>query len=237
MRIEPFGQSAVLISFEKEINLNVHNQVLQLYNKCKSKDLYTFFIPAYNSLTLGIDLNKISLSDAIQKTGQFAEDEDISHPLTSFRRLTIPVCYENSFATDMQEIQNTTQMEVNEIIRIHSSQYYRVFMLGFVAGFAYMGKLSESLKVSRKSSPEKYVPAGAVGIAGLQTGIYPIDAPGGWQIIGSTPIKTFNPTEETPHLLSPGDEVSFRPISEDEFKLIEIKQETGIYEPEFKYDA
>lgn len=237
MRIEAYGQSAILVSFEKKIDLKVHNKVLQLYERCKAAPEFTFFIPAYHTLTLGIDLNQITLSDALQKMQEWVNQKDLSTPLEQFRKVTIPICYSPTYATDLNAVEQITQMSFNRIIEEHLAHSYRVFMLGFVAGFAYMGKLPDCLNVSRKSTPEKQVPAGAVGIAGLQTGIYPVNAPGGWQIIGRTPVRIFDASRDTPNLLTTGDEVSFRAISEDEFRLIEIKQETGIYEPEFQHNA
>ncbi len=237
MKIEPFGQSAVLISFENEIDRAVHNKVIHLYERCKRHPEFTFLIPAYQSLTLGVDLNAIDLTNALQFIQQLAQEEDLSQTLRHVRKITLPVCYAPAFATDMPQVEALTQMDFKDIIQEHQTHSYRVFMLGFVAGFAYLGKLPQVLQVARKATPEKRVLAGSIGLAGLQTGIYPVDAPGGWQIIGRTPVSIFDASKDNPNFLRTGDEVSFRAISEDEFRLIEIKQEAGIYEPELEKDA
>ena len=136
------------------------------------------------------------------------------------------------FAPDLDDVARFSNLSRAEIIKLHTAKTYRVFMLGFIAGFAYMGTLPDQLNSTRKASPRLKVPAGSVGLAGLQTGIYPTEAPGGWQIIGRTPLDIFDPQRDQPTLLLPGDQVSFRPIVQDEFQIIRLKIETGIFEME-----
>ena len=143
--------------------------------------------------------------------------------------LTIPVCYETPFDLDTKEVEEITGLTKKEIITTHTGHTYQVFMLGFLAGFAYMGENDQRLHCPRKMNPRKEVPQGAVGLAGVQTGIYPVQAPGGWQIIGRTPVPLFNPSSSQPAQLKPGLKVRFRAISLDEFKLIELKLSENLY--------
>jgi inhibitor of KinA len=139
------------------------------------------------------------------------EDDELS------RVVTIPVCYEKEFAPDIEYLAKEKNIPVEEVIRIHISKQYRIYMLGFLPGFPYMGEVDDRIVVPRKPQPVT-VAAGSVGIAGKQTGIYPLVSPGGWQIIGRTPLKIFDAEKEAPTLLRAGDTVQFISISKDEFE-------------------
>jgi inhibitor of KinA len=129
----------------------------------------------------------------------------------------IAVCYGGAFGPDLSEVASLHGMSVEEVIRLHSQPLYLVYMIGFTPGFPYLGGLDERLRTPRKAEPRKKVPAGSVGIADQQTGIYPIESPGGWQILGRTPIRLFDPASEAPFFLQAGDFVRFVPITEEEF--------------------
>jgi inhibitor of KinA len=124
----------------------------------------------------------------------------------------IPVCYHPSVAPDIESLAQTHQLSIQEVIQLHSETTYRVYMNGFLPGFAYMGIVHEQIATPRLSIPRKSVPAGSVGIAGQQTGIYPLASPGGWQIIGRTPVELIDPRSDKPCLLEPGNRVRFVPI-------------------------
>jgi inhibitor of KinA len=132
--------------------------------------------------------------------------------------ITIPVCYEKEFALDIEEIATVKNISINELIEIYTSKIYHVYMMGFLPGFAYMGEVDEKLEMPRKQQPRQTVEAGSVGIAGRQTGIYPLASPGGWQIIGRTPLKLFDAEKKEPTLLKAGDKAKFISISKDEFE-------------------
>jgi inhibitor of KinA len=123
-----------------------------------------------------------------------------------------------SLAPDIISLAETHELSVEEVISLHTAKIYRVYMIGFLPGFAYMGSVDEKLTTPRRMQPRTIVPAGSVGIAGEQTGIYPFDSPGGWQLIGQTPLQMFDATGATPCYLHPGDEVQFHAISIEEFK-------------------
>ena len=132
--------------------------------------------------------------------------------------IEIPICYDQKFALDLDEMMNYVGLSAEQVIELHSSVDYRVSCLGFTPGFPYLSGLPAELIMPRRPIPRKGVPAGSVGIGGKQTGIYPTTSPGGWNVIGRTPIKLFTPAKNPPALLWPGDTVRFRPISRREFE-------------------
>jgi inhibitor of KinA len=134
------------------------------------------------------------------------------------RLIHIPVCYDRSLGIDLKEIATKKNITTDKIVELHSDATYRVYMIGFLPGFAYMGKVDEKIATSRKEVPRKNVAAGSVGIANFQTGIYPLNSPGGWNIIGQTPMNIFNKEYNDPCVLQPGDTVKFEPISLEEFE-------------------
>ena len=231
MRIQPFGDSSLLVSFEKEISTTTNQKVISLFKAIELKEGVAFLIPAYNSLTVGINQQIWSLHEATIFLREIAGTLEKQEPIKG-KKYIIPVCYEEAFALDLGDITKALGITRSKIIELHTSKTYRVFMLGFVAGFAYMGTLDAKLESPRKANPRLSVPTGSVGLAGLQTGIYPTEAPGGWQIIGRTPLVIFSPERASPTLLNAGDEVRFRAISSDEYRIIKLKIETGIFEME-----
>lgn len=226
----PYGDSALLINLDQRIDELVNAQVISLDEAISHLPEVNYTIPAYCSLTVGfnpelIDFN--TLKELIvtlnlkQVTG--SEAKETYH---------IPVCYDGAYAPDMEPVMEFTGLSKEEIITKHTEVPFRVFMIGFVAGFAYLGSLPKALYCPRRTDPRKLVHEGAVGLAGYQTGIYPTDAPGGWQLIGKTPVPTFRPKEEVPVLLKPGDYVQFKSIGEEEYASIEAEIKSGIYQPE-----
>ena len=135
----------------------------------------------------------------------------------------IPVCYGNEYGPDIEHVAEANKMSVNEVIDIHSKGKYLVYMIGFAPGFPYLGGMSEKIATPRRNTPRTVVPKGSVGIAGMQTGVYPIETPGGWQIIGRTPLKLFDAESKEKTLLKCGDIIKFYPISCDEYLKIKEK--------------
>jgi inhibitor of KinA len=135
----------------------------------------------------------------------------------------LPVCYDEIFAPDLRQIANNRNIDAEDVINIHLSRVYRVYMMGFLPGFAYMGDVDERIQLPRKPQPETVV-AGSVGIANAQTGIYPLDSPGGWQIIGRTPVRLFNPQAVQPVKLKAGEFIRFHRITTSEFEEISNSQ-------------
>jgi inhibitor of KinA len=129
----------------------------------------------------------------------------------------IPVCYGGDLGPDLASVASFAGMQEDDVVSAHAATTYRVFMLGFVPGFAYLGIVDERIAMPRHSTPRVRVPLGSVGIAGVQTGVYPAETPGGWQLIGRTPVKPFEPSRENPFLMKAGDSVQFYPIDRNEY--------------------
>lgn len=139
---------------------------------------------------------------------------------TVARPVEIPVCYDSEFALDIDRVAEQAQISASEVVDLHSGSEYRVACIGFVPGFPFLAGLPKKLATPRRETPRKEIPAGSVGIGGAQTGIYPLRSPGGWNLIGRTPLKLFDPTKDPPTLLCPGDRVRFRAITREEFKSL-----------------
>lgn len=226
-RIFPLGDNALTIEFGSEISAELNNRVLKLAQFFDEKPFAGFLesVPTYASLTIFYDLVKVRKSypeftNAYGAVKSFAENalgnlREISK--TDSRIIEIPVCFDEEFAPDLAFVAAHNNLSTEKVIEIFLGKTYRVFMLGFLPGFSYMGKLNARIAVPRKLSPRLQVPAGSVGIAGRQTGIYSLESPGGWQIIGRTPLKTFTPEAENSVLLRVGDSIKFDEISKKVF--------------------
>ena len=223
MNFQRFGDSAMLINFEQKIDVEINNLVIQLAEKIRDASIsgIRFCTPAYCSITIGFDPKTIIYEDLCEKIKKIETLIFTKKNNQTQRILNIPVCYKSPYSIDLQELIEIVSLSKSEIIRLHTTTIFRVFMLGFLPGFPYMGILPDSLICQRKKIPRLRVPAQSVGLAGKQTGIYPSEAPGGWQIIGRTPIKVFDPIQENPFLFQAGDLVKFHAISEISFQKIE----------------
>ena len=181
----------------------------------------TDLIPAYSSLTICYDVLMVHQPDqtAFETVAKMVEalPEATISVNEQGRHFNIPVCYEAPFAPDLAEVSHKLGIDAATLINLHKATTYRVFMLGFLPGFAYMGETDPRIAHPRHAV-SKGVAGGAIGIAGTQTAIYPFDCSGGWQIIGRTPMRVFDKDSEQPVLLQPGDTVSFYSILEDEYK-------------------
>lgn len=176
--------------------------------------------PGYNSILVSFD-PLISNHSELEKfiRGLLQQNEDIH---IQNRIVEIPTCYGGEFGSDLDEVSHRCGLAANDVIRLHSSAEYIVYFLGFSPGFPYLGGLPPELSVPRLSVPRTRVPTGSVAIAGKQAGVYPVSSPGGWRIIGRTPLKLFEPSKEPPTLLQIGDYVKFVPITETEFQNMSI---------------
>ena len=172
--------------------------------------------PAYASVLIKFDplmSNHAEIESALRKSLGHFDDVKLPPP----RLKGIPVCYGGDFGPDLQEVAFLRGISAEEVIRLHTSAAYTVYFLGFVPGFAYLGGLPEKLATARLSTPRKQVPAGSVAIGGNQTGVYPTATPGGWRLIGKTPLKLFDPASAHSSFFEIGDQVRFIPILAEEF--------------------
>jgi len=216
MKFKPAGDSALVIIFgdriDEKINKKVH-AVASAIEKA-SPDWLVEVVPTYTSVYVYYDPLKLSYRNILDAIKPFLSVE----PKEERPRIVeIPTAYGGEFGPDIEFVAKHNGLTVEEVIEIHSKPLYRVYMLGFTPGFAYLGGMNERIATPRLEKPRLKVPAGSVGIAGKQTGIYPIESPGGWRLIGRTPLRLFTPEKNPPTLLQPGDYVRFVPISEEEF--------------------
>jgi inhibitor of KinA len=220
------SERAAVIDLGNSISETLNNKVLAMYEWLQRhpfeglKDV----VAAYSSLTILYDPYLVHQQSPVSTTFEFvkqklaeawtATDNDEEVAATN---ISIPVCYDPVFGHDLKVVAAAKNMSPEELVQLHCSTVYRVYMLGFLPGFAYMGRVHERLVMPRRSVPREHVEAGSVGIAGWQTGIYPLESPGGWQIIGRTPVKLFNARHDPPVVLAAGDTVSFYSISLEEY--------------------
>lgn len=203
----PFGDSALLVKFGDEIDLSINQRVhaLDALLRASKKIGFIESVPAYATLLVNYDpliLTYAQISDWVNTEMDWAEENVFRKP----RRIEVPVRYGGD---DLNFVAAHHHINAHEVINIHASRDYTVYMMGFTPGFAYMGKLDDAIATPRLETPRTRVDAGSVGIVGAQTGIYPIASPGGWRIIGRTSMRLFDLTADSPFLFSPGDLVRF----------------------------
>ena len=228
-KIYALGDSAITVELGNTIDLATHEKVIALYNAALTNPISGVhdIIPAYCTVTWAYDIVALRKNYPITSAYQFmrTEIEKIYHQSDSQnvsanritnqppnRRIEIPVQYYTDGSFDLQNLAQQRAMSVETFISIHTEKTYRVYLLGFLLGFAYMGSVDERIAAPRLAQPRQIIPAGSVGIAGEQTGIYPVSSPGGWNIIGRTDVKLFDTKKENPILLNVGDTIKFIPL-------------------------
>ena len=223
----PFGDKALRVEFGNAISPEINARVHALHDAISNAQLSGVCecVPAYRSLTVTYDPEKEGYDDLVSKVKNLEEASGARASERKTRRIAIPVVYGGDFGPDLENVSRYHNLKETEVTEIHSQNEYLVYMIGFIAGFPYLGKLPEEIVTPRLETPRLRVPQGSVGIAEDQTGIYPKQAPGGWQIIGRTPMKLFDPAWQPPALLQPGDYVRFKPISSGEFWQIKSSEE------------
>jgi KipI family sensor histidine kinase inhibitor len=217
--ILPLGEGAWTVTLGDRVDARIHRQVISLVERIVDAGLpdVVEIVPAYAAVTVFFDPGSTDAEDLRKALATLAA-RPTSHPAvhpssnqpSSARLVTIPVRYDGP---DLAGVSTETGLPRDEVIRRHSAPEYRVYLLGFAPGFAYLGNLDPSLVLPRRATPRTRVPAGAVAIAGAQTAVYPLATPGGWHLIGSTSLLMFDPAREPAALLAAGDRVRFEPLS------------------------
>jgi KipI family sensor histidine kinase inhibitor len=219
LRFHPASDQSLLVYFGNRITLQAHERVAKLLRLLESEPVSGVrnLHPAYCSLLVKFDALRLDHArlEAIL-CGYLDRLAQVELPPA--RELEIPVCYGGQFGEDLDEVAALRGMSPARVIELHMSVTYLVYFLGFVPGFAYLGELPDALATARLAVPRKRVPPGSVGIAGNQTGVYPVATPGGWRLIGRTPVAMFRPDRIEMSVLSLGDRVRFVPISSDRFE-------------------
>lgn len=226
--LQVVSENAIIVEFGKEITETTLQDIQSVTSSIENHSFpwIVEFVPAFTTITIYFDPFKIwqLAPDSKQLPSQYALEQlelflstiqtiKISEP----RKITIPVCYGGELGPDLEFVAKHNNISTDKVINIHANGEYIVYMVGFAPGFPYLGGLSEKIFTPRKKTPRLLIPEGSVGIAGGQTGVYPIDSPGGWQIIGQTPLKLFRPDQQIPSLLKMGDRIHFMPISLKDF--------------------
>jgi len=214
------GEQGLVVEFGNAIDPAVNARVHRLARALAARGLEGVIetVPTYRSLLVLFDplaLPRERLASEVEGLLAFPAGEEASG--AGGNTVELPVLYGGEFGPDLAFVARHNGLSAEEVIAIHSSCDYLVYMLGFTPGFPYLGGMSSRLAAPRLSSPRGKVPSGSVGIAGSQTGVYPVESPGGWQLIGRTPLRLFDLEADRPFLLAPGDVVRFRPVAEEEY--------------------
>jgi KipI family sensor histidine kinase inhibitor len=213
--IDPVGDASLLVSFGAGLDVATHARVIHTAAAIRHQAVpgVRDVVPAFDSLAVSFDPLRTDL-DRLTAIVAAAASTSERHERPPAVTHEVPVRYGGSAGPDLEAVAEAAGLSSAEVIAIHAAVTYRVFMIGFTPGFAYMGPVDARIATARRPTPRVRVPAGSVGIAGRQTGIYPSDTPGGWMLVGRTQIRPFDPSRERPFLFAPGDAVRFVPEDE-----------------------
>jgi inhibitor of KinA len=222
----PLGDSGITVKLGQEINQTTHERVKALSRFLEQSPFPGMieYVPGFTTVTIFYD--PILFYDPQNSKFPYERVVSILTPLLSqlpkgesrkSRVIKIPVCYGEELGRDLEDVATFHGLTPQEVIRLHTEPEYLVYMIGFAPGFPYLGGMNEQIATPRRDTPRLVIPAGSVGIGGKQTGVYPIESPGGWQLIGRTPLQLFQPCQDPPSLLRAGDRIRFYPISKEEY--------------------
>ncbi len=216
------GDAALVVEFGDGIDPAINRRVREL---CLAVDRVrpegvSDLVPTYRSLLVNYD-PRVTTFDALRARLTEIESGLATTPLPPPRVVEIPTSYGGDFGPDLAFVAEHAGMTADEVVAVHSSTDYLVYMMGFSPGFTYLGGMSERIAAPRLTTPRTAIPAGSVGIAQQQTGIYPVESPGGWQLIGRTPVTLFDPSRHPPVVVEAGDYIRFVPVNRDEYQRIQ----------------
>ena len=222
-----YNKSSILVEWPKIISKNILEDIIKFSNKLSKLKSINSRISGYNSLLIKYNSSIKSFEKEIFNLESLYKNK-ISNLPTNTKNWRIPVCYKKKYAPDISYVSKKLNLSLKEIIRIHSYKKYKLYFIGFLPGFLYLGKVDNKLKLPRKINPSTNYEAGSIGIAENQTGIYPNVSPGGWNIIGNSPILFFDPSSKEPCFAKSGDTIEFYSINENEYNLIKQKSKNNL---------
>ncbi len=224
------GESGLVVEFGDRIDPTLVAQVRSLENALQRENIAAIreTIPTYRSLLIAYDPLQLHFDDLKHEVERLLQH--VSHETAEAEVVEIPVCYGGLFGPDLHDVAEHAGVTEEKVIELHSSVDYLIYMLGFTPGFPYLGGLPPEIACPRLPSPRTAVPIGSVGIAETQTGVYPLETPGGWRLIGRTPLKLFNPQLDQPVLLKAGDYLRFSPISLADYERIQQEVSLNAYQ-------
>ena len=224
------GDTALTVDFGNIISETINQQVMALRDEITKQNWNGIVatVPTFRSLFIQYDPCVLSHEELCRRLETRHLTLNTKH-LPVHRIIEIPVCYGARFGPDLRDGEKLTGLSADEIIALHSGHNYRIYMLGFLPGFPYLGGLDERICMPRLATPRTRIPAGSVGIGGSQTGIYPVDSPGGWRLIGATPLTLYDPSREHPIPYKSGDYIRFVPVDISDYYDIRREAERGAY--------
>lgn len=233
-RVVPCGDRCLVIDLEQGDVVRSNNLACEIAERLTQANLpgVTDVMPSMAAVgvhydpaaVVGRDTSSSPWRVLVSQVNQLLDDVTLQDA-SPVREIVLPVCYGGEYGADLEDVAHTCGLTPEEVIRLHSESQVRVFMLGFAPGHPYIGMFDERLAIGRRATPRTAVPQGSIGLANRQSVIYPTTLPGGWSLIGRTPLALFDPYQDPPCLLSPGDRIRFKPITPDEFVALERQQE------------
>lgn len=229
----PCGDCGITVHFGSEINEEINSRVTRFTAAAENAKItgVTEYIPAFCSVTVIYDPLETTQKELIKQLKKVRKNRTAGNDFKPVL-YRIPVCYDDEFAPDIDSVEKITGLTKEEIIDIHTSRDYPIYMLGFLPGFPYLGNMDARITAPRLETPRVKIPRGSVGIGGNQTGIYPSDSPGGWRLIGKTPVRVYDERKTDPILYRAGDYIRFVKISKEDFLRIDSECEKGTYTAE-----
>ncbi|WP_404460032.1 5-oxoprolinase subunit PxpB [Sutcliffiella horikoshii] len=231
VQFHPLGDTGLQVLFGSDISEETNQQIRLFADYLRKQNMEGIveWVPAYTTLTIFYQPDKIVYKDLCKKLEDIQETLHKADSPSQSTVYEIPVLYGGEVGPDLSEVASYNELSEDEVISIHSAQPYLIYMMGFVPGFPYLGGMAKEIATPRRENPRAKIEAGSVGIAGEQTGVYPLETPGGWQIIGRTPVKLYDPEREEPILLSAGAYIRFVPVGQKEYEEIEEAVARGEY--------
>ncbi len=234
-KLKSLGEAALSIEYGEAIDPAANARVMALYAALEAARKEGALpgvvetVPTFRALAVHYDPLRIGRADLVERLTPWLDTR--AGEAVAGRTWVLPACYAGDFAPDLAEVAERSGMSADAVVALHAATDYRVCILGFVPGFAYLSGVPQALRLPRRTSPRTAVPAGSVAIAGEMSGVYPLESPGGWHLIGRCPVPMFDPAAEPPVFLAPGDVVRFSPVDADAYAALRARVEAGTFDP------